>query len=298
MDLLAVRCEDACCGDHCASHWPSVGIQIQNEGDATQSDDSASEWFLEFEEHETEPSRWGFNPRARGYRKAAWHRRICSLALCLTVAIVSLGLWLCGRLPTWLAVVGIVAPMLAATTVEWRWRNSRFCELCGVRTKSPRSPRAFIWWPACHGLCDPAGIVRYGGRPEITSGCYFGHIDPVLKCTNIVMLLGIKDHAQEIRFEPEQDAFEICVVVDGQVFKMVSPPIWLHVPVAQAIKVLAGLDPATSDRRQEGHIDILCGGHPVPTDVLVEPAEFGEKVTMRFTTEYWLPKHASPASTA
>jgi hypothetical protein len=197
----------------------------------------------------------------------------------------------------WLAVIGLVAPMMIAATAEWSWRSMRFCKVCGVRTKSPRSPRAFIWCPACHTLCDPAGIFEPGGRLEITSAFYLGHIDPVLKCTNIAMLLGIKDHAQEIRFEPEQNTFEIRVVVDGQIHEMVPPPSWLHVPVAQAMKILAGLDPATRDRRQEGHVDILCGGHPVPADVLVEPAEFGEKVTLRFTSEYWLPKPATPATT-
>ncbi|MGA2253560.1 MAG: hypothetical protein ABSG53_02775 [Thermoguttaceae bacterium] len=263
---------------------------MQDKVEAPQTDDYAPEWFLEFIEDDGQPSRWGFNPRARGYQKAASRRLVLFIILCCAVATIIVDLWFYERLSAWQVVLGILFPMMPLAAALWSWRKSRFCKHCGVRTKDPHAAKGLIWCPACHGLTDPAGILREPpGRMDLTDARYLGHADPVMKCVDLVMLFGIKDHATEIRFEPEQHSFEIRLVVQNEVYDLVPPPTWLHVPVTQTVKAVAGLDLATCDRRQEGHIDIYCGGHHVPADVVVEPTDFGQKVTLRFLTEYWLP---------
>ena len=231
-----------------------------------------------------------FQSSARGYQYAAGQRRFLLVVLCFAAAIISGGLWFCQRLPTWPTMLGIVGPMLLVAVVEWSWRNSRFCKRCGVRTKSPRALAAFVWCPACHSLSDPARItVDPVGQFDITSAAYPGHVDPVLRFLDFVTLWAITDHVREIRFEPEQHAFEIRFVIQEQVYEVMPPPSWAAFPVAQTVKAIAGLEIATCDRRQEGHIDVVSGSHHVATNVIVEPTEFGQKVTLRFLTEYWLP---------
>ncbi len=90
----------------------------------------------------------------------------------------------------------------------------------------------------------------------------------------------------------------VALVIAGlknEVYDVSPPPAWMHVPMTQTVKAIAGIDLAMSDRRQEGHIDISCGGHPVPAAVVAEPTEFGQTVTIRLLTEYWLPNPV-PAS--
>lgn len=248
--------------------------------------------WLKFPAYEGEPFRFGFNPHARGYRTAAALRRAVLLAALSALAIVSASLWACGRLAAWQAVLGIAGPLLAVAAVEWSWRRARFCPSCGVRTKSPREASALAWCPACHNLGDPAGIsVEPVGQFELVRVEYLGHVDPVVLFLVFVVLKGIRGHAQEIRFEPDEHGYPIRFATQDKVYELEPAPSWpgwLATPVAQAVKVIAGLDWETCDRRQDGHIHLRCGGHDIPTDVVVEPAEFGPKVTLRFLFEYWI----------
>jgi hypothetical protein len=243
--------------------------------------------FVELKEYEAQPSRFGFNPRVRGYQKAAGQRRVLLMVLCSGLALISGSLWFCERLSAWQAVLGIVGPLLLVAAAEWSWRRSRFCRSCGVRTKSPRARSALVWCPVCHNLNDPARItVEPAGRFDITSIDYLAHVDPVVRFLDTVVLMGIKDHAREIRFEPDQRGYKIRCVIQEEIYEFAPSPSWLASPVAQIVKAIAGLELATRDQKQEGHIDVVSGGHHVPTDVIVEPTDFGQKVTLQFPTEY------------
>ncbi len=257
--------------------------------DTLQAANSGQDWCTEL--YTTQPCWRGFNPLACGYQKAARRRRFLLAVVCVSMALACVGLWFSQRLRAWQATLGIVVLVLPVVVTEWRWQNSRFCSHCGARTKKPRADTAYIWCPACHSLCDPAGISREPvGQFDVTSARVHGHIDPVLKLLDMILLAAIRDRAEVIRFEQEEHAFEIRSESQGKTYGWVPPPRWTHIPVAQAAKVIAGLDLAVSDRRQTGHIDFHCGGHPIiPADVIIEPAEFGENVTLRFVTEYWLP---------
>lgn len=90
---------------------------MQNDVDVPQSDDPGP--LVEFEDYEAEPSRYGFNPRARGYRKAAGQRRVLLVVLCLAAALISSSLLLCQRLSAWPAVLGMAVSILVVAAVEW-----------------------------------------------------------------------------------------------------------------------------------------------------------------------------------
>src|SRR4029079_15655422 len=98
---------------------------------------------------------------------------------------------------------------------------------------------------------------------------------------NRVMLLGIKDKASDIHFEPFEDEYKIRMRCDGVLYEMVPPPRHLGTAIASRIKVRANLD--ISERRlpQAGRIELNVGGHPVDMRVSIMPTMFGESVVIR-----------------
>ena len=97
-------------------------------------------------------------------------------------------------------------------------------------------------FPACHSPSDPARItIDPVGRFDLTSAAILGHVDPVLRVLDTVMLLAIKDRIREIRFEPKQNAYEIRFVIPDEIYELVPPPSWLHFPIAKPWRPLPGL---------------------------------------------------------
>ena len=47
---------------------------------------------------------------------------------------------------------------------------------------------------------------------------------PVRRLLNMVLLLGIKEHASDLHFEPFETEFKIRVRSDGVLYEMVPPP--------------------------------------------------------------------------
>ncbi len=104
---------------------------------------------------------------------------------------------------------------------------------------------------------------------------------PVRKLLNMVLLLGIKDHASDLHFEPFENEFKIRIRADGVLYEMVPPPRHLAFAITTRIKVMADLDIAERRLPQDGRIRLTVGGHPVDLRVSVLPTMFGESVVMR-----------------
>ena len=104
---------------------------------------------------------------------------------------------------------------------------------------------------------------------------------PVRKLLNMVFLLGIRDHASDIHFEPFEDEFKIRIKADGTLYEMVPPPRHLATAITTRIKVLANLDIAERRLPQDGRIRLAVGGHDVDLRVSVLPTLFGESVVCR-----------------
>ena len=58
----------------------------------------------------------------------------------------------------------------------------------------------------------------------------------------MVMLLGIRDHASDLHFEPFETEFKIRLRSDGVLYEMVPPPRHLAFAITTRIKVMANLD--------------------------------------------------------
>ena len=104
---------------------------------------------------------------------------------------------------------------------------------------------------------------------------------PVRKLLNMVLLLGIKDHASDLHFEPFESEFKIRIKADGVLYEMVPPPRHLAAAITTRVKVMANLDIAERRLPQDGRIRLSVGGHPIDLRVSVLPTMFGESVVCR-----------------
>jgi type IV pilus assembly protein PilB len=125
-------------------------------------------------------------------------------------------------------------------------------------------------------LVDGAGSME-----DLTSVEALAESAPVRKLLNMVFLLGIKDHASDLHFEPFEDEFKIRIKADGTLYEMVPPPRHLANAIITRIKVLANLDIAEKRLPQDGRIRLMVAGNPVDFRVSVLPTMFGESVVCR-----------------
>ena len=120
-----------------------------------------------------------------------------------------------------------------------------------------------------------------GTMEDLTSVEALAESAPVRKLLNMVFLLGIKDHASDLHFEPFEDEFKIRIKADGTLYEMVPPPRHLANAIITRIKVLANLDIAEKRLPQDGRIRLMVAGNPVDFRVSVLPTMFGESVVCR-----------------
>jgi type IV pilus assembly protein PilB len=116
---------------------------------------------------------------------------------------------------------------------------------------------------------------------DLTSVETLAESAPVRKLLNMVLLMGIRDHASDLHFEPFETEFKIRIRSDGVLYEMVPPPKHLALAITTRIKVMADLDIAERRVPQDGRIRLTVGGHPVDLRVSVLPTMFGESVVMR-----------------
>jgi type IV pilus assembly protein PilB len=128
---------------------------------------------------------------------------------------------------------------------------------------------------------EAVDTMESGGAVDLASIEALSESAPVRKLLNMVFLLGIKDHASDLHFEPFEDEFKIRIKADGTLYEMVPPPRHLASAITTRIKVMANLDIAERRLPQDGRIRLTVGGHVVDLRVSVLPTLFGESVVCR-----------------
>jgi len=128
---------------------------------------------------------------------------------------------------------------------------------------------------------DMEDAMESGSAIDLASVEALSESAPVRKLLNMVFLLGIRDHASDIHFEPFEDEFKIRIKADGTLYEMVPPPRHLASAITTRIKVMANLDIAERRLPQDGRIRLTVGGHVVDLRVSVLPTLFGESVVCR-----------------
>lgn len=124
-------------------------------------------------------------------------------------------------------------------------------------------------------------MAEESGELDLASAEALAESAPVRKLLNMVFLLGIKDHASDLHFEPFEDEFKIRIKADGTLYEMVPPPRHLASAITTRIKVLSNLDIAEKRLPQDGRIRLLVAGTPIDFRVSVLPTMFGESVVCR-----------------
>jgi type IV pilus assembly protein PilB len=104
---------------------------------------------------------------------------------------------------------------------------------------------------------------------------------PVRKLINMIFLMGIKDKASDIHFEPFEDEYKIRMRCDGVLYEMVPPPRHLANAISSRIKVMSNLDITERRLPQDGRIELNVGGNAVDMRVSVLPTMFGESIVIR-----------------
>ena len=128
---------------------------------------------------------------------------------------------------------------------------------------------------------DLSGYNRRETSIDIASVEEMANAAPVRKLVNMVLLMGIKDHASDIHFEPFEDEFKMRYRCDGILYEMVPPPRHLATAISSRIKVMSNLDIAERRLPQDGRIELNIGGSSVDMRVSVLPTMFGESIVIR-----------------
>ncbi|MGQ9769305.1 MAG: GspE/PulE family protein [Thermogutta sp.] len=130
-------------------------------------------------------------------------------------------------------------------------------------------------------LAKAARALDSEGPVDLSSVEALAESAPVRRLLNMVLLMGIKEHASDLHFEPFENEFRIRIRSDGVLYEMVPPPRHLAFAITTRIKVMANLDIAERRLPQDGKIRLTVGGHPVDLRVSVLPTMFGESCVLR-----------------
>ncbi|MGL4550701.1 MAG: ATPase, T2SS/T4P/T4SS family [Gemmataceae bacterium] len=135
-------------------------------------------------------------------------------------------------------------------------------------------------------ITEMEGNPKLGGRKAETSIdlaelSEMADAAPVRKLINMVFLLGIRDKAADIHFEPFEEEYKIRMRCDGVLYEMVPPPRHLANAISSRIKVMSNLDIAERRLPQDGRIELNVGGNQIDMRVSVLPTMFGESVVVR-----------------
>ena len=117
-------------------------------------------------------------------------------------------------------------------------------------------------------------------QPEVTSS----EIEdaPIVKFIQKTLLDAINAGASDIHFEPYEKFYRIRYRIDGMLYEIAQPPIFVKEKLASRLKVISRLD--ISERRvpQDGRLKLAVSEtHAIDFRISTLPTLFGEKIVMR-----------------
>ncbi len=105
---------------------------------------------------------------------------------------------------------------------------------------------------------------------------------PIVKFIQKTLLDAINAGASDIHFEPYEKFYRIRYRIDGMLYEMAQPPLFVKEKLASRLKVISRLD--ISERRvpQDGRLKLaLSESHAIDFRISTLPTLFGEKIVMR-----------------
>jgi len=104
---------------------------------------------------------------------------------------------------------------------------------------------------------------------------------PIIKLVNHILSQSIKARASDIHFEPYQNTFKIRYRVDGILYDLLSPPIWIQPALISRVKVMAKMNIAEKRLPQDGRFEVKIGDQDIDVRVATLPTSFGERLVLR-----------------
>jgi type IV pilus assembly protein PilB len=108
---------------------------------------------------------------------------------------------------------------------------------------------------------------------------------PIIKLVNLILTDSVKRGASDIHIEPYENEMRVRFRIDGQLQKVMSPPMRLKDAITSRLKIMAKLDIAEKRLPQDGRIMIKykADGKKKELDFRVStvPTLYGEKIVMR-----------------
>ncbi|MCE2806344.1 MAG: Flp pilus assembly complex ATPase component TadA [Gemmataceae bacterium] len=131
---------------------------------------------------------------------------------------------------------------------------------------------------------ETSGQWQGGGREasiDLESALEMADSAPVRKLINMIFLMGIRDRASDIHFEPFEEEYRVRMKADGVLYELVPPPRQYATAISSRIKVMSNLDITERRLPQDGRIELNVGGNQVDMRVSVLPTLFGESIVIR-----------------
>lgn len=104
---------------------------------------------------------------------------------------------------------------------------------------------------------------------------------PVVRMLNWILAEAVRDGASDIHLSPEKNTSQIRFRIDGRLVEKPSPPKKLHAPLVSRVKILAGMDIATTRIPQDGRFTVRVDQREINVRASVVPTTNGENVVMR-----------------
>lgn len=108
-----------------------------------------------------------------------------------------------------------------------------------------------------------------------------GHLAPVIRLANLIMVKAIKLRASDIHIEPFQRDFRIRYRMDGLLKEDLRLPKWIHGALVSRMKILGRLDIAEKRLPQDGAVRVVSDGREIDMRLSTLPTQYGEKMVIR-----------------
>lgn len=103
----------------------------------------------------------------------------------------------------------------------------------------------------------------------------------VIKLTNDVILLAIKEHASDIHIEPDENCVKVRFRIDGMLQEKLTLETTLLAPLVSRLKIMANLNITEKRRPQDGHITADLPNKSIDFRFSSIPTIYGEKIVLR-----------------
>ncbi len=105
---------------------------------------------------------------------------------------------------------------------------------------------------------------------------------PIVKFIQKTLLDAINAGASDIHFEPYEKYYRIRYRIDGMLYEVAQPPLFVKEKLASRLKVISRLDISEKRVPQDGRLKLaLSETHAIDFRISTLPTLFGEKIVMR-----------------